>query len=215
MSVGSDKPIALEERSLEQGRMRSPSAGRNRDAICAVLSELLPSNAHVIEIASGTGEHALACVQARPDIIWQPSDPDATSRVSVDAWASQGDGRIRPCLDIDTTVPGWAKGSGPYQALFCANMIHIAPFEAAIGIFQGAQTALDTGGIIHLYGPFKEGEATTPSNLDFDASLKARDPRWGVRELSEVEALARANGFHACGRRDMPANNLILSFEKA
>jgi cyclopropane fatty-acyl-phospholipid synthase-like methyltransferase len=211
-----DRPdIALELRERRDARLSSPSAGRNKAVIAAALAELLAENARVLEIASGTGEHALACVTARPDLSWTPSEPDDESRGSVDAWAEEAGGRIARCLSVATTEAGWADGIGPFDALFCANMIHIAPWEAAEGLFRGAAELIAEGGMVCLYGPFQEGATTAPSNLDFDASLKARDPRWGVRALSDVDALAQGCGFDREARREMPANNLLLVYRKA
>ncbi|WP_241095022.1 DUF938 domain-containing protein [Marinicauda algicola] len=212
--TGPSRPLALEERAITGARLSSPSAARNSQAIAQALAGLLPQGARVLEIASGTGEHALACVAARPDLTWTPSDPDAASRASADDWAREADGRIAPALAIDVTSPGWERGLDAPDAVFCANMIHIAPWQAAEGLFDGASQLLGPGGAVHLYGPFREGEATAPSNLDFDASLKARDPRWGVRERTEVEALAARCGFAPAGRIAMPANNLLLSFAR-
>ena len=180
-----------------------------------MLAGLLPRQARVFEVASGTGEHALACVMRRPDISWSPSEPDPVSRASVDAWAGEAAGRIAPCADIDVTRAGWSEGLGAFDALFCANMIHIAPWQAAIGIFEGSSHAIAPGGAVHLYGPFQEGEATAPSNLRFDADLKRRDARWGVRRLDDVDAVAAAHGFSRTSRIDMPVNNLLLSWTRA
>ena len=209
------RPIALEDRAREAARLSSPSAGRNRAAIAETLSGLLPQAGRVLEIASGTGEHALACVTARPDLIWTPSEPDAESRASVNAWAEDAHGRMAPCLDLDVSAPGWAAGLGPFDAVFCANMIHIAPWEAAVGLFDGAAGALAEGGALIVYGPFREGAATAPSNLAFDESLKARDSRWGVRERGDLEALAAARGLAFEQRIEMPANNLTLVWRRS
>jgi len=213
MTSPPDKEIALERRGREGARLASPSAARNREAIAQALSELLPPETRVLEIASGTGEHALACVIARPDLSWRPSDPDPTSRASADAWAEDGRGRIGACLDLDVTRAGWSEGVDEIDALFCANMIHIAPWSAAVGLFEGA-ARIPSLGTVHLYGPFLEGDATAPSNLEFDASLKRRDPSWGVRALSQVDALASRCGFARVERRAMPANNLLLSYRR-
>lgn len=211
----SSKPIALEARARAGARLSSPSAGRNKAVIAEALAELLPRGANVFEIASGTGEHALASVMRRPDLTWSPSEPNPDSRASVDAWAPEAGGRISACLDLDVTQTGWASGLGPFDALFCANMIHIAPWEAAVGVFDGAAQLMAPTGHVHLYGPFQEGEATAPSNLQFDADLKRRDSRWGVRALGDVDALAQSRGFVRVGRRDMPKNNLIVSWKRA
>lgn len=212
----SERPdIALEKRERAAARLASPSAARNKDVIAAALAEILPQNAHVLEIASGTGEHALACVSARPDLTWTPSEPDGDSRASVDAWAQDAPGRINPCQNISTTQGGWADAQAGVDAIFCANMIHIAPWRAAEGLFQGAAQCLAAGARVCLYGPFQEGAATAPSNLEFDQSLKSRDPSWGVRALSDVDGLAEQCGFTRVERRDMPANNLLLVFQKS
>ncbi|MGP1274552.1 MAG: DUF938 domain-containing protein [Caulobacterales bacterium] len=209
-------PIALEDRGQSGNRLHSPSAARNRAAIAEALSTILPAEAHVLEIASGTGEHALACITACPGISWQPSDPDPASRASADDWAGEAGGRMRLALDLDTTGEDWWRDvPDAVNAVFCANMIHIAPWEAAEGLFEGASHLLASGAMLVLYGPFLDGEATAPSNLAFDASLKARDPRWGVRTLDAVIELGTRHGFGLAERRSMPANNMILVFVRA
>jgi hypothetical protein len=210
-----DRPdIALEQRERRDVRLSSPSAGRNKAVIAAALAGILPPSSRVLEIASGTGEHGLACVMERPDLSWTPSEPDPESRASVDAWALESEGRISPCLDLDMLSPQWGEGIESFDALFCANMIHISPWQAAEGLFSGAQTVVSEGGLVCLYGPFLDGERTAPSNLDFDASLKSRDPSWGVRALEDVDALALRHGFERTARHDMPANNLLLVYRK-
>lgn len=208
-------PPALEDRGQTGARLSSPSAARNRDVIAETLAEILPADAHVLEIASGTGEHALACVSRRTDLTWQPSDPDAGSRASIDAWGAEAGGRMPAALDLDVCRADWpGEIAGPVAAVFCANMIHIAPWAAAEGLAEGSASLLGEGGLLILYGPFLEGEATAPSNLAFDASLKSRDPRWGVRSLGEVQTLAACHGLILARRVAMPANNLILVFVK-
>lgn len=207
-------PSALEARGAAGARLSSPSAARNRAVIAQALAALLPDAARVLEIASGTGEHALACVEARPDLVWTPSDPDPDSRVSIDAWAGEAGGAIGPALDLDVTQDGWQSGL-KVDAVFCANMIHIAPWAAAEGLFAGASAILKRGAMLHLYGPFLEGEATAPSNLDFDASLRARHPGWGVRALAAVDALAGRCGFARAGRLELPANNRLLTYQRS
>lgn len=207
-------PIALEDRASDGARLSSPSAARNREPIMAVLNARLPQDARVLEIASGTGEHALAVVSGRPDLSWTPSDPDPASRASENAWAQDADGRIQPALDLDVCQAGWWDGLEAVEAMYCANMIHIAPWEAAEGLFAGARHLLTRDGALYLYGPFQEGAETAPSNLDFDASLKQRDPRWGVRALSDVDALAARHGLVRIERLEMPSNNLMLTFKR-
>jgi len=214
MTEPSLPPRAMEARQTSGARQTSPSAARNKAAIATVLAERLPEKARVLEIASGTGEHALACVTARPDLVWTPSDPDPGARASVDDWAREACGAIRPARDIDTRQSGWQAGLDPVDALFCANMIHIAPWQAAEGLFDGAARLLAPTGRIYLYGPFKDGAHTAASNLDFDRSLKARDTRWGVREIGEVDASANENGLTRIERLEMPANNLVLVYAR-
>ena len=180
MSNPPANPIALEERGRDGARLSSPAAARNREVIAALLSERLPKGARVLEIGCGTGEHALACVRARPDLVWRPSDPDADSRASADDWGREADGRMLPAVAIDVTADGWADALEPFDAVYSANMIHIAPWEACTGLLAGAGSKLSDGGLLILYGPFLEGDATAPSNLEFDRSLQSRDPRWGL-----------------------------------
>ena len=207
-------PIALEDRDTDGARLSSPSAARNREPITTALSARLPEGARVLEIASGTGEHALAVVSARPDLNWTPSDPDPASRASENAWAIDAEGRIQPALDLDVSAQGWWESLEPFDAIYCANMIHIAPWAAAEGLFEGAANRLTADGALNLYGPFLEGADTAPSNLDFDASLKQRDPRWGVRPLADVDALAAQHGLERTERLAMPSNNLMLTFKR-
>lgn len=214
MSNPPANPIALEERGRNGARLSSPAAARNRDVIAGLLAERLPHGARVLEIACGTGEHALACVHARPDLIWRPSDPDAESRASADDWARDAHGRILPALAIDVAAEGWADALDPFDAVYCANMIHIAPWEAGAGLLAGAGTRLPAGGLLILYGPFIEGEATAPSNLQFDQSLRRRDPRWGVRALDAVDAEAARCGFARVERVETPANNRLIVYRK-
>ena len=213
MNNGSTIPVALEERRLERGRLYSPSAQRNRDAIFEALSPLLPPDSHVLEIASGTGEHAFRFAVGRPDIRWQASDINAESRASVDAWAVEAASISSPCLDLDMEQSSWFEALGKFDAMFCANMIHIAPWAASVGLFKGAEKLLNSGRCLHLYGPFKEGDQSKQSNLDFDGRLRSRNPDWGVREISDLLELAYKSGLSLSRRTEMPANNLLLTFE--
>lgn len=207
-------PIALEERASERGRLYSPSAARNREAIAAVLARVLPSGATVLEIGSGTGEHAVAACQARPDLSWQPSDPDAASRDSQAAWAGEAGDAILPPLEIDLLRPQTFDGVDGFDALVCMNVIHIAPWSVAEALASLVQDRLRPGGRVVLYGPYLLGEATAPSNLAFDASLKSRNPEWGVRALDAVIALLAEHAMTLIERVDMPANNLMLIFQR-
>ena len=203
-----DKPIALEDRDRDGARMFSPSAGRNKGAIAGVLAEWLPEGASVLEVGSGTGEHGAALGEARADLRWQYSDPDAASRASQAAWAKP---EWPEPLDLDLRVSEWWDGLPRFDAVFSANMIHIAPIKAAIGLAEGAAQLTDR---VFLYGPFLLGEDSAQGNLDFDMSLRRRDPRWGVRELESVKHIFAERGFTLANRRDMPANNLLLEFAR-
>jgi hypothetical protein len=195
-------------------RSRAPAAERNRDAILSVLARVLPQSGVVLEIASGTGQHAVHCAAALPNIVWQPSDPDAASRDSIAAWrAHAGLANLNAPLDIDVTRDDW--GIGKVAAIVCINMIHIAPWEATESLIRGAGARLDAGAVLYLYGPYRRnGAHTAPSNEAFDQQLRARDPRWGVRDMEAVDALAEKAGFTLREIVAMPANNFSLVFEK-
>ena len=213
---------AMEDRASAGHKLYSPSAARNAGPLAAALGPLLPRSSRVLEVASGTGEHAARLCASRPDVIWQPSDPDAASRASIAAWAEDvpGSGVLSP-LDLDVTALGWAAAAGgPYDLLFCANMIHIAPWAATEGLFREAGRALGSPdapsatGRVALYGPFSRRGAMVDSNRAFDASLKARDPAWGVRDLDDaVQPLAARCGWALARVTEMPANNLFVVFE--
>ncbi len=203
-----DTPIALEDRDRDGDRLFSPSAGRNKAIIADSLSVHLPPSARVLELGSGTGEHGAALGDLRPDVIWQYSDPDPGSRLSQAAWAQ--DGWPEP-LDIDLTAPNWTVDLGAFDTVFSANMIHIAPIEAAKGLASGAAALTDT---VVLYGPFLFGSESAASNLDFDASLKRRNPHWGVRELDLVKHIFEDAGFNSLQSFGMPRNNHIVRLSK-
>jgi hypothetical protein len=192
----------------------APAVARNRDPILAVLRRVLPARGTVLEIASGTGEHAVHFAAALPDIDWQPSDPDAAALRSIVAWreAARLPNVLAPLL-LDVTSPVW-----PVQqtdAMVCINMIHISPWRAAEALMAGAGRVLESGGMLFLYGPYKEGGVhTASSNEAFDASLRARNPEWGVRELDDVKALAARHGIEFVERVAMPANNLSVVFRR-
>jgi len=203
-----NEPIHLEDRDVKGLRLFSPTAGRNSGPISQVLAKYLPQGSRILEIASGTGEHAVANCQNREDIIWQPSDPDARSRLSQNAWRHECEGRILPSLPLSTTDLEWWGGLGVFDAIFCANMIHIAPWEAALGLAAGAAHP------VFVYGPFQEGSKTAQSNLNFDQNLKARNPKWGVRSLDSVKHIFADVGFTLQARIEMPAENRILVFSR-
>jgi SAM-dependent methyltransferase len=212
-----DKPIALETRAQAKERLFSPSAARNREPILQVLREILPPSGRALEIASGTGEH-IACFASRlPGWHWIPSDPDHDSRLSIAAWIAAEDlSNVAPPLAIDASAAIWCvEDQAPFDTLLSLNMIHIAPWSAAQGLFAGAGRLLRSGGTLLLYGPFQEGGIhNAPSNTEFDLFLKSRNPDWGVRDIDDLQNLARANGISLVRRFAMPANNLSLVFEK-
>ncbi len=194
---------------------RSAAAAlRNREPILAVLRGVLPTRGTVLEIASGTGEHAVHFAVGLPDLTWQPSDPDPAARASIAAHAACAAlPNLRPPLALDAAAWPWPATQA--DAVVCINMIHIAPWTAAEGLMRGAGALLPPDGVLVLYGPFmEEGRHTAPSNAAFDESLRARDPAWGVRDLGAVAALARRHGLDLAGRITMPANNLSIVFRR-
>jgi SAM-dependent methyltransferase len=198
----------------DDARLYAPAAARNRQPILDVLKQHLPARGLVLEVASGTGEHVVHFAQACPDLVFQPSDPDPAHRASIDAWtAALGLANVRPAIALDVTAEVWPVEAA--DALLCSNMIHIAPWAAAVGLMRGAGRVLPPGGLLYLYGPYKRGgQHTAPSNAAFDADLRARDAAWGVRDLEAVASLAADNGFAQPTIVEMPANNLSLVFRK-
>jgi cyclopropane fatty-acyl-phospholipid synthase-like methyltransferase len=197
-------------------RQISPSTARNRDVILAVLRRALPPRASVLELASGTGEHAVHIAAALPEVTWQPSDPDDAARASIAAWiASEGLRNVRAPLDIDVSSESWGVEGRAFDALVAINMIHISPWDATLGLMAGAGRLLRPGGVLFTYGAYKRGgQHTAPSNEAFEGWLKQRDPRFGVRDLEAVEAAAMAQGLRLREIIDMPANNFSLVFER-
>ncbi len=208
-------PIHLEEREQAGARLFSPTAARNKAPIGEAISQYIPRNGKVLEIASGTGEHGAYMCELRPDIIWQTSDPNAESRESQNDWALDCHGRMLRSLEIDTMHEEWSKGLAAPDVIYCANMIHIAPWEAALGLASGAGKLLAKDGIFILYGPFLEGAETAASNLQFDANLKSRNPSWGVRNLEDVKHIFSEAGFTQTARIVMPKENRTLIFTKS
>ncbi|MGF1544795.1 MAG: DUF938 domain-containing protein [Parvularculaceae bacterium] len=214
-----EKEIALEARAAEADRLFSPSAARNRDVIRDAFLRLAPADGDVLEIGSGTGEHAVRIAAARPGGLWRPGDPDAASRRSIAAWTAHlGLTNVARPHAVDATRDDWGaeERTGAYAAIVSINMIHIAPFAAARGVFAGAGRLLRPDGRLFLYGPFsRDGVHTAPSNVDFDASLKSRDPDWGVRDLErDLAPLADAAGLDLAEIIEMPANNLSVAFAR-
>lgn len=196
-------------------RLCSPSTARNRAPILTILQRVLPPDARVLEIASGSGEHGVFVARAMPGLIWQPSDPDPQARDSIAAWIeAEGLDNVLPPCSIDVREAVWGvEDEGPFDAIIAINMIHISPWEATLGLFAGAGRLLRPGGVLYAYGPYtRDGRHTAPSNDAFDASLKARDPSWGVRDVAEVERAASLQEFTLREIVEMPANNLSLVF---
>jgi SAM-dependent methyltransferase len=195
-------------------RLEYPATLRNRDAILDVLRGVLPPSGLVLEIASGSGEHAVHFARAFPGLTFQPSDPDSAALKSIAAWAEEmGLKNIRAPLLLDAASETWPVNSA--DAILCINMIHIAPWGATEGLMRGAARILRTGSSLYLYGPYHQaGVATAPSNEAFDASLKSRDAEWGLRNLEDVAALAAQAGFSSPDVKQMPANNLSVVFRR-
>ncbi|MGU3418935.1 DUF938 domain-containing protein [Methylobacterium sp. D54C] len=195
--------------------LTAPAVARNRDAILAVLREILPDRGTVLEIASGSGEHAVHVAAALPGLDWLPSDPEPAARRSIAAHAFRaGLANIRPPLALDAAAAAWPVAR--VDGIVCINMIHIAPWAATEGLMAGAGRVLSAGGVLFLYGPFREADRSfAESNAAFDASLRARDPAWGVRDLDAVAAEAARHGLSLVRRVAMPANNLSLIFRRA
>jgi SAM-dependent methyltransferase len=194
-------------------RRFAPATARNRAPIVAVLERVLPPRGLVLEIASGTGEHAVAFARALPVLVFQPSDVDPDSLASIEAWRRHsGLVNVRPALPLDVHALPWRMpGDLAIDAVLCINMIHIAPWSACLALLDGAAAALEPGAPLVLYGPYRErGAHTAPSNEAFDASLRERDPRWGVRDLDDVAREAAARGLALEEVVAMPANNLTL-----
>lgn len=191
-------------------KRRAPAAGRNVVPIGDVLGDWLPRSGLVLEVASGTGEHALAFAKRFPALQWQPSDPDPEALASIAAWQAGGPANLRPPIELDVTRE-WPVDRA--DAVLCINMVHISPWECSLGLLDGAARMLATGAPLILYGPWLEaGVEPAPSNLAFDLDLKARDLRWGLRLVEDFAAEAALRGFVLIERRRMPSNNLMLKF---
>jgi hypothetical protein len=196
-------------------RQQSPAAARNRQPILDVLRRMLPAEASVLEIASGTGEHAAWFGAAMPRWNWQPTDVDAAALPSIDAWRA-GDGldNVLPARQLDVMAAHWPVPDG-FDAVFCANMLHIAPWAACAALMRGAASRMAPAGRLVTYGPYlQEGVTTAPGNAAFDASLRARNPAWGIRRLEDVEREAEGAGLRRIETVAMPANNLMLVFAR-
>lgn len=206
------------------GGLDAPAFHRNHQPIWAVLEQFLKGRTgDVLEAGSGTGQHVVHFARHSPDITWWPSDLSDAHLKSIAAWRkAAGLPNIRAPQRIDLSDPAWrvaaVDGSSPGKllAIFCANVIHIAPWRVAEGLIAGAARQLRDDGRLFFYGPFKrEGRHTAVSNAVFDTSLRSQDPEWGVRDVGDVERLAQGFGFELAGTFEMPANNLILMFKRA
>lgn len=195
-------------------KRHAPSAERNREPIAQVLDGVLPSSGLVLEVASGTGQHAVFYASRYPALSWQPSDPDPDALSSIAAWRKEADlPNLLPPIQLDAALAEWPVGQ--VDAILCINMVHIAPWAAACGVFAGAAARLGPAKPLIFYGPFLEqNRETAPTNLEFDASLQARNPAWGLRDLALMDEEAKRSGFQRRGRVEMPANNLMLIYRK-
>lgn len=198
---------------MTDARRHAPATSRNREPILAVLREVLPPSGLVLEIASGTGEHGVHFARELPGIEWQPSDPDPDALISIAAWRADGPANLLPPIELDAAAPVWPVEHA--DAIVCVNMIHISPWEATLGLMAGAGRILPPGAPLVLYGPFRrDGHPLEPSNAAFDLSLKDRDPRWGLRLLQDVSAVAEAEGLAFERVVEMPANNLSVVYRR-
>lgn len=205
--------LAAMERT-EYVKQLSDSSERNKQPILDVLLDVLPRQGTVLEIASGTGQHAVHFAANLPGVTWQPSDIDPELRSSVAAWrADSALANLQAPIHLDVTADPWPLSSA--DAIVCSNMIHIAPWECCTGLLDGAGRILPEGGILFMYGPYKiGGKHIAPTNEQFDASLRARDSTWGIRNLDDVALEARRRGLHLIKTVKMPANNLSVIYRK-
>jgi len=194
-------------------KQHAPATARNREPIREVLARELPAQGSVLEIASGSGEHAVAFAAAFPAITWQPSDPSDAALASIAAWRADAQlANLRAPILLDASAAAWPIEHA--DAIVCINMVHISPWSATLGLFAGAVRVLPRGGLLYLYGPYRfAGAFTAASNAEFDRSLRARDPSWGVRDVDALVAAAR--GLTLQATIAMPANNHSLVFRVA
>jgi len=200
---------------MTDARRYAASTARNREPILEVLARVLPASGLVLEVASGTGEHAVFLAGKLPHLVFQPTEPGERNRASIAAWREHAAlDNLRPPLALDAIDERWPIAHA--DAVLCINMIHIAPWDACLGLLAGAAGVLPPGGALVLYGPFRRGgRHTSPSNEAFDASLREKDPAWGVRDLDEVVAAAAPRGLALDEAVDMPSNNLTVVLRRA
>jgi hypothetical protein len=200
---------------VQDERRFAPATQRNREAILDVLAKYVRPCAKVLEIASGSGEHAVFLAPRLDVGTWQPTDPDPESRASIDAWREwEKDKRVLPAIDLDVTKKPWPVTEA--DVIVCINMIHISPWKATVAMLDGAGEILPAGGVLYLYGPYRRnGMSTSDSNEAFDQSLRARNEEWGVRDMEDVAEEALEHGLVHEETLAMPANNFSLVFRRA
>lgn len=209
------KPWLASDQSAVHAKRHAPATSRNREVIADELAKVLPSSGRVLEIASGSGEHVIYFAQRFPELFWMPTDPDHAALASIKAWSEEAAlPNIAPPLHIDAALPdSWSVRQA--DAVLCINMIHISAWAATVGLFKGSAQLLAAGAPLILYGPYIEDDVeTAPSNLAFDQSLKARNPDWGLRNVGEVDRVGSEFGFVRTAQTQMPANNLMLFYQK-
>jgi hypothetical protein len=196
-------------------KQHAPATARNRDPIREVLARELPPGGTVLEIASGSGEHAIYFAGAFPGLIWQPSDAAEAALASIAAWRAEAQlSNLCPPIALDVTAETWPVVRA--DAIVCINLVHVSPWEATLGLFAGAARVLATRALLYLYGPYRIGGVfMAPSNADFDRRLRERDPEWGVRDVDDLVVAARAHGFVLRDVVAMPVNNHSLVFRTA
>jgi SAM-dependent methyltransferase len=212
--IGSASSGSFERGTMTDHRLQAPATLRNREPILDVLREVLPPSGLVLEIASGSGEHAVYFAQHLPRLTFQPSDPDAAALQSIAAWTRDaGVTNVLPPVLLDASSSDWPAATA--DAMICINMIHISPWRASEGLMQGAAKLLRPGSPLYLYGPYRRADVVTaPSNDAFDAALRERNAEWGLRDLEAVAKLAHSVGFSAPAITEMPANNLSVVFRR-
>jgi len=199
---------------MTYARQFAPATERNREPIADVLARVLPKTGTLLEIGSGSGQHAVAFAPRFPGLCWQTSDPDPTARASIVAWMEVEQVDAPPPLAIDVEAETWPLARA--DAVVCINMIHIAPWSSCLGLMAGAGRVLREGGVLYLYGPYRiKGAHTAPSNEAFDQSLRERDPRWGVRDLGDVILAAARHDLAFVERVAMPTNNFSVVFHRS
>ena len=195
----------------------SPAADRNKRPILDVLREVLPERGNALEIASGTGQHVAWFAAALPRWTWQPTDAMPVAMESISAHVvGQGLGNVHPPLVLDVMAPEWLPSTEQFDLIYCANMLHISPWATCAALMQGAARHLAPDGVLVTYGPYLEDDVpTSEGNLSFDQSLRSQDPAWGIRRKEDVAQEAARAGLRLRARHAMPANNLLLAWERA